>query len=175
MFEFEKGELMIQPSFHFHSIYFLVKGSVNVYSIQADGRQFVTGVKKEIPILGDIEFVTKKKPHLFVEALENVVVLSIDTLRYEKELNEDVLFLHSVIHSCVDIIQSVQHDQNFMSLEEKVIAYMKYQCDDHILKRIEKTSEILHCSRRQLQRVLHELVEKDILIKLSKGVYCFKK
>lgn len=22
MFEFEKGELMIQPSFHFHSIYF---------------------------------------------------------------------------------------------------------------------------------------------------------
>lgn len=25
MFEFEKGELMIQPSFHFHSIYFLVK------------------------------------------------------------------------------------------------------------------------------------------------------
>ena len=51
---------------------------------------------------------------------------------------------------------------------------MKYQCDDHILRRIEKTSEILHCSRRQLQRVLHELVEKDILIKLSKGVYCFK-
>lgn len=95
-----------------------MKGSVNVYSIQADGRQFVTGVKKEIPILGDIEFVTKKKPHLFVEALENVVVLSIDTLRYEKELNEDVLFLHSVIHSCVDIIQSVHHDQNFMSLEE---------------------------------------------------------
>ena len=75
----------------------------------------------------------------------------------------------------VDIIQTVQHDQNFMSLEEKVIAYMKYQCDDHILRRIEKTSEILHCSRRQLQRVLHELVEKDILIKLSKGVYCFKK
>ena len=153
MFEFEKGELLIQPSFHLHSIYFLVKGSVNVYSIQADGRQFVTGVKKEIPILGDIEFVTKKKPHLFVEALENVVVLSIDTLRYEKELNADVLFLHSVIHSCVDIIQTVQHDQNFMSLEEKLIAYMKYQCDDHILRRIEKTSEILHCSRRQLQRI----------------------
>lgn len=103
------------------------------------------------------------------------MVLSIDTLRYEKELNEDVLFLHSVIHSCVDIIQSVQHEQNFMSLEEKVIAYMKYQCDDRILRRIEKTSEILHCSRRQLQRVLHELVEKDILTKLSKGVYCFKK
>lgn len=121
MFEFEKGELLIQPSFHFHSIYFLVKGSVNVYSIQADGRQFVTDVKKEIPILGDIEFVTKKKPHLFVEALENVVVLSIDTLRYERELNEDVLFLHSVIHSCVDIIQTVQHDQNYMSLEEKLL------------------------------------------------------
>lgn len=66
------------------------------------------------------------------------MVLSIDTLRYEKELNEDVLFLHSVIHSCVDIIQSVQHEQNCMSLEEKVIAYMKYQCDDHILRRIEK-------------------------------------
>ncbi|MGN8856323.1 cyclic nucleotide-binding domain-containing protein [Catenibacterium mitsuokai] len=73
MFEFEKGELLIQPSFPFHSIYFLVKGSVNVYSIQADGRQFVTGVKKEIPILGDIEFVTKKKPHLFVEALVGLV------------------------------------------------------------------------------------------------------
>ena len=49
------------------------------------------------------------------------MVLSIDTLRYEKELNEDVLFLHSVIHSYVDIIQTVQHDQNFMSLEEKLL------------------------------------------------------
>lgn len=57
MFEFEKGELLIQPSFHFHSIYFLVKGSVNVYSIQADGRQFVTGVKKE------------RKKYLFLEIL----------------------------------------------------------------------------------------------------------
>lgn len=102
------------------------------------------------------------------------MVLSIDTLRYEKELNEDVLFLHSVIHSCVDIIQTVQHDQNFMSLEEKVIAYMKYQCDDHILRRIEKTSEILHCSRRQLQRVLCQLVEKNVIKKTGKGIYRFK-
>lgn len=85
-----------------------------------------------------------------------------------------MLFHRSVIRSYVDIIQTVQHDQNFMSLEEKLIAYMKYQCDDHILRRIEKTSENLHCSRRQLQRVLHELVEKDILTKLSKGLYCFK-
>lgn len=171
LLEFSKGELLIQPSFYCHSIYFLVKGRVNVYSITENGNQYVMDDNKKIPLLGDMEFMMNRSPMLFVEAMEDVFVLSINTKIYGERLHHDSLFLHSVIYSCMDIIEST--NKHYLSLEERVLGYMKYQCEDHILKEIEKSANALHCSRRQLQRVLHKLVMEDKLIKLGKGRYGF--
>jgi len=63
------------------------------------------------------------------------------------------------------------NEAEFISLEDKLLHYIQYCCHDGLLVHIGKASENLHCSRRQLQRVLRKLTEQGILEKTSKGVY----
>lgn len=50
---------------------------------------------------------------------------------------------------------------------------MHYYCEDS-LKSIEEAINYLHCSRRQLQRILKKLCDENILIKEGKGKYKIK-
>ena len=57
------------------------------------------------------------------------------------------------------------------SLTERVISYMKYKCGDETLKGIEKAAFHLHCSARQLQRILNRIEAEGLVRKLGKGTY----
>ena len=47
-------------------------------------------------------------------------------------------------------------------------SYMKYKCNDETLKGIERAAFHLHCSARQLQRILNQ-IEAAGLVKKLKG------
>lgn len=57
------------------------------------------------------------------------------------------------------------------SLTERVMSYMKYKCNDKTLKGIEQTAFHLHCSARQLQRVLNQSETSGLVKKIGKGTY----
>ena len=48
---------------------------------------------------------------------------------------------------------------------------MKYKCNDETLKGIEQASFHLHCSARQLQRILNQSETAGLVKKLGKGTY----
>lgn len=52
--------------------------------------------------------------------------------------------------------------------------YMQFKCDNHILSGIEKTAFRLHCSPRQLQRILNQLEKDNVVTKIGKGRYIMK-
>lgn len=56
-------------------------------------------------------------------------------------------------------------------LTERVMSYMKYKCGDGTLKEIEKTAFQLHCSARQLQRILNQSERAGLVKKIGKGTY----
>ena len=58
------------------------------------------------------------------------------------------------------------------SLSDRILSYMRYKCPGGILKGIEREAFRLHCSARQLQRILNELERQGKLIKIGKGTYC---
>ena len=60
---------------------------------------------------------------------------------------------------------------NYASLEEAFLAYLSTRCPDQTFSGVEKMAMQLHCSRRQLQRVLKKLLTEGKLVKLSKGRY----
>ena len=60
---------------------------------------------------------------------------------------------------------------NFSTLEESFLSYLSERCPDQTFSGAEKMAMQLHCSRRQLQRVLKKLLEEGQLVKLSKGSY----
>ena len=49
---------------------------------------------------------------------------------------------------------------NFSTLEEAFLSYLSKRCPDQTFSGVEKMAMQLHCSRRQLQRVLKKLLEK---------------
>ena len=53
----------------------------------------------------------------------------------------------------------------------RVLSYMKYKCDDETLKGIEQAAFHLHCSARQLQRIINQSEINGFVKKIGKGTY----
>ena len=56
-------------------------------------------------------------------------------------------------------------------LTERVLSYMKYKCSDGTLKGIGQAAFHLHCSTRQLQRILNQSETAGLVKKIGKGTY----
>ena len=82
------------------------------------------------------------------------------------------LFLRMIAKASSIILDVVtKRDAIPTSLKERILAYMNYKCPDKILKGVEKAAFQLHCSPRQLQRVLNELTDSGATEKIGKGAY----
>ena len=57
------------------------------------------------------------------------------------------------------------------SLTERVLSYTKYKCSDGTLKGIGQAAFHLHCSTRQLQRILNQSETAGLVKKIGKGTY----
>ena len=65
----------------------------------------------------------------------------------------------------------MNQDAVYSTLPDRVMNYMRYKCDDMTLRGIEKAAFRLHCSPRQLQRIMNSFVENDLALKTGKGSY----
>ena len=57
------------------------------------------------------------------------------------------------------------------SLEDRLLHWMDKSCPDGTLTHMGETAALLHCSTRQLQRVLRHLTETGVLRRVGKGIY----
>ena len=172
LIRYEKGETIVHPTEHTRYLQFVVEGTVGIYSIRRDGSQFPIASSDEFMMLGDVEFVNQSLPALFAEAKSDTAAVALSLDENKPVLDRDLAFLHYTLRSLVKKIElSTMNEAEFISLEDKLLHYIQYCCHDGLLVHIGKASENLHCSRRQLQRVLRKLTEQGILEKTSKGVY----
>lgn len=105
----------------------------------------------------------------------------LDTLNPEEYLSflvdgsieiSDNRFLRYLLNSVTEKLMLYSSSQsNFSTLEESFLSYLSERCPDQTFSGVEKMAMQLHCSRRQLQRVLKKLLEEGQLVKLSKGSY----
>ena len=174
MIEYEEGETIINPLEKTQYIQFVLKGTLLISFIDQEGRQTVVSQSEELCILGDMEFVDDLKPMFFAEAKTKVKTLALSLKEYKKNLNQDLRFLHTLLNSIASKLkQSSTNQFVYQSVEERFLHYIHYYCEDS-LKSIEEATNYLHCSRRQLQRILKKLCDEKILIKEGKGKYKIK-
>ena len=57
------------------------------------------------------------------------------------------------------------------TLKEKVLLYLEKEAPDQTIHSVNEAVIFLHCSRRQIQRVLKKLCEEGKLQKLGRGCY----
>lgn len=168
---FEKGEYLTTPVKVMKELLFVIEGTIQIYGIRDEGNITPINHIESPAIIGDLEFSRNITSPFFTEAKTKVTCLALDTEKYKDELNKDVRFLHMLLQSYADKIELFSKYDTVASIEERLLLYMKNIYPDHQLNGIESSLLQLRCSRRQLQRVLKNLCEKNIIKKTGKGKY----
>lgn len=171
--QYEPDEIIIHPLDTTKFLLFNVLGTIQIHSILADGSEFLLSSSDDFTILGDIEFVTNNKPIFFATAKTKVTCIALDIEKNKEKLHQDNAFLHFLLQSLARKM-NLSSLNSSSSLEEKVINHIRYRCEQFTLTNIEQTATLLHCSRRQLQRILKQLCEEEKIIKIKKGTYRLK-
>ncbi len=172
MFQFDKGEFICNTFKNISYLHFVVKGSFEIYAQRENGSQYKIVIMDTPCLLGDMELFTNPSPLMFVEAREPVCCISLSLRQYQQVLLNDNRFLRFLLDSISNkFYMFLQVEVNFKSVEEKLLNFMENECPDFTIHSIEKTCAALHCSRRQLHRILKKLTESGIIEKIGKGTY----
>ena len=169
LIKYEKGELVSSPFQNELLFQIVEQGSINIYLIRDDGTRYSLSTGTTDYFLGDMEIFYPRSRNIYAEAAERITCISFSIEKHKEMLFSKNQFLILICNSLsAKIGEMTAIDAIPASLTERVITYMKYKCSDKTLKGIEKTAFHLHCSARQLQRVLNQS-EASGLVKNRKG------
>ena len=167
-----KGELLTGPERRQRYLFFVVSGKVQVYGVDAGGRKIPVNIVGKGALIGDVEFCRSGHSALISEAATETKCVGIHVSRYRQTLEEDIRFLRFLLKSISDKVYLTETlDSPVISVEEKLIHYLREECENRILSGVEHAALRLRCSRRQLQRVLSELCDEGLVVKIGKGKY----
>ncbi len=170
--KYEKDELVCSP-FQSELLFQIVEqGAINIYFIRDDGIRYSLSNATAGCFLGDMDIFYPKSNGIYAQASENVTCISFSIGKYKQKLLSNNKFLELICISLSAKIGAITAmDAAPASLTERVMSYMKYKCADGTLKGIEKAAFHLHCSARQLQRILNQSESAGLVKKLGKGTY----
>lgn len=168
---YDTGEILSYLRDSTSLLQFLVEGSVQIYALRADGSRYLLCQTGEFSVLGDLEF-CGENPLFFVETASPVLCLELSLQSCREQLLSDSTFLLFLLRSVAHKLALVSRaEASCTTLEEKLLHYLKYETENHSFQGVELLSQHLHCSRRQLQRLLKKLTDEHVLEKTKKGGY----
>lgn len=170
--KYEKGEFVSSP-FQTESLFQIVEqGSINIYIIRDDGTRYALSNGTTDYFLGDMDIFYPRSGDVYAEAAESLTCIAFSIDKNRETLLSNNGFLALICNSLSTKIGTMTTMEAVpASLTERVMSYMKYKCDYGILKGIEQAAFHLHCSARQLQRVLNQSESAGLVKKIGKGTY----
>ncbi len=170
--KYEKGELVSSPFQNEFLFQIVEQGSINIYFIRDDGTRYSLSNGTTDYFLGDMDIFYPKSNNIYAEAAERLTCISFSIEKHREILLSNNKFLELICNSLsakIGIMTTI--DAAPTSLTKRVMSYMKYKCHDETLKGIEQAAFHLHCSARQLQRILNQIEAAGLVKKLGKGTY----
>ena len=172
LIQYEKGELASSPFQKEFLFQIIEEGSVNIYFIRNDGTRYSLSNGTSGYFLGDMDIFYPKNSNIYAEAAESLTCIAFSIETYKEMLLLSNRFLALI---CISLSAKIgamtTMDAAPASLTERVISYMRYKCEDKTLKGLEKAAFHLHCSARQLQRILNKSEAAGSVKKIGKGTY----
>ena len=170
--EFEKGEILNDPLQPLSRFYIIVRGSVSIYDLTEDGSIRYISKAASGTLLGDMEFSGAGNLSFYIEAAETVLCLDLPFRENLEVLENDPVFLRFVLRQLAGKLSlSAVMTASAQTLEEKVLFFLGKVQADHAISSVNQALQALHCSRRQLQRVLKKLCDEDLVVKAGRGCY----
>lgn len=174
--QYERGEILNNIHDPAHYLHFVVEGTVYIYFIRDDGSRSPVCLTDQFTLLGDMEFSGEISLPFLVEARSKILCVELPLYTCRSALLNDNTFLRFLLQSLSRKMALVSGTEvSFTNFEERLLHYLRYDCPNQQFQGVETTAIHLHCSRRQLQRILKSLTEREILEKQGKGIYRLKK
>lgn len=172
LIKYEKGEFVSSPFQNEKLFQIVAQGSINIYFIRDDGTRYSLSNGTTDYFLGDMDIFYPKNSNIYAEAAEPLGCISFSIEKHREILLSHNGFLKLICKSLSAKIGTMAAiDAAPATLTERVLSYMKYKCTDGTLKGIEQAAFHLHCSARQLQRILNQNEAAGLIEKLGKGTY----
>ena len=172
LFYYDRLELLASPVARLEHLLFVVSGTIHIFGLHRDGEAFPVGVASRGTILGNCEFFSDGKTAFYVQAKTEVLCLALPIREWKPVLERDVGFLHAIIRSFLETYRLLSDvDLPAQSVEDRLLLYLRNIAPEHRLESVSSGTVRLHCSRRQLQRVVKKLCGAGILRKTGKGAY----
>lgn len=172
LIKYEKEEILNSPLKPLKNFLFVVEGKIKVYGLRNDGSIYTVDMADSQAVLGDVEFCSNTVSPFFVEAIEDVLCIALSIEENRFVLEHDTKFLRFLLTRTVNkMVLLSKLDLVSQSLEEKVLLYLRDIQPDHTMHGINSAVVYLHCSRRQLQRVLKKMCDDKKIEKIKKGTY----
>jgi CRP-like cAMP-binding protein len=167
--KYSKGETIKHAGDSVDNLYFMVKGSVKVNSIQENGKSKLVCMVKDFDMLGDIELFAGMDYVNDVMAVTETYCLGINLKKYREILLNDVVFTQYMAKSLARIVleNNVVESFNMLnSLETRVVTYILQTAEEDCFNEpLTSLAERMATSYRHLHRVISGLCDKQVLAK----------
>ena len=169
--QYEKGELLSSIYTPTDYLQFSLDGIIRIYTVNSDGSLIPVGHHTTPTLLGDVEL-CGNPTYFIVEAASPVTCLVLPLNHCRESLLNDNRFLRLLVNNLSDKLEKLSNfGSNLSTVEERLIHYLQICCPDHTLTNVENATFHLHCSRRQIQRILKKQTETGTLRRIGKGKY----
>lgn len=169
---YEKGEFASSPYEDEPLFQIVVQGSVKIYYMRENGTCYSLSNASSDIFLGDMDIFHPTNKSIYAEAIEPLTCIAFSIEKHRETLLSNHMFLALICNSLSTKIEVITTTNAVpATLTDRVLTYMKYCCDHEILKGIEQAAFHLHCSARQLQRIMNQCEKDGLVIKMGKGTY----
>lgn len=169
---YQRGELLSTPVEPLRCFYLILQGQIRIYGLREDGGSFAVYTEERGALLGDMEFCQADFEPFYVEAAGEVLCAALPMEAHRAQLSAEPRFLWLLLHSLTQKVSLVAHlDRPAQTLTDRLLTFLQDIQPDHTLHSIREGVSRLHCSRRQLQRVVAALCTDGRMKKTGKGRY----
>ena len=173
LYRYDVGEMMIISHPQDKYIKFLVEGTIVVDKLDEDGQLHRLSTLSAPKCLGEVEVAGYSFTAHYHEVIKTAycIELPLDTMR--DTLMNDIKFLQYLVKQMAYTIYTKTYtiEEIKGDVETRLLSHIKTKCPNGRFSGMEDTAKQLRCSRRQLQRVVNELIEKGLLKKTGWGEY----
>lgn len=159
---------------------YLVSGSLRIINYYFDGKESIIKTISPNNFFGNHLIYSSNNYYPgFIIASSNSTIMYIKKERFEKELQENNLFLHMYLKSISKQVIEMQKiiKINFQTtLKEKIYALINYKCEINnsnffTYKSQDELAQILNIPRASFSRTLNILVKDKLIVKKNKTIY----
>ncbi|MGW8956427.1 Crp/Fnr family transcriptional regulator [Paenibacillus sp. NPDC055715] len=181
-----KNTFIQTPDSFSEGLYFVKKGKVRLYKLNADGKQFTLDILSEGNVFGDMDIISLGTRDMYIETIEECDICLMDKNRFEHFLLQHPRFMMNLIKVLSDRISGMSRLAQHLALgnlQDKILYVLIKLSDQFALQSQDEYykinfplshQEIAHlvgATREAVTATLQELVKEKVIKTGFKTIY----